>query len=134
MRSVDIDVFGDEAEFDHIGVAVQSIGAVLPGEDIVTDDIQDVSVSFMRLHGLMVELVEPGDTDSPVSSMMKKGCKILHLCYRVPDIGVAVQNARKNGVHLIARPVPARAFGGRRIAWLFSKTLGLLELVEEPNL
>jgi methylmalonyl-CoA/ethylmalonyl-CoA epimerase len=64
---------------------------------------------------------------------MKKGTKLLHVCYRVPDIGDAVRNARKHGIHLVAKPAPAIAFDNRNIAWLFSKTYGLLELVEAPR-
>ncbi len=113
-----LNIFGDETEFDHVGIAVESIDEVLQGGDKISDSIQDVSVSFTSVHGLTVELIEPTSMNSTIVNMMKKGCKILHICYRVPDLGIAIQNARRNGVHLIAQPVSARAFGNRRIAWL----------------
>jgi hypothetical protein len=52
----------------------------------------------------------------------------------VPDLETAVECARRFGVHRIARPVPAAAFGGRRIVWLFNQSIGLVELLEDPTL
>lgn len=128
-----IDIFGESAEMDHIGMAAQSIDAIVPCADKVVDTLQGVSVSFVDLHGVTIELVEPSGEDSPISNIMKKGGKLLHICYRVQDLDGAIQHARKRGVHMIAKPVPAIAFQNRKIAWLYSNTWGLLELVESPK-
>lgn len=133
MCITSIDIFGDSAEIDHVGLAAQSIGAISPRGDKVVDPLQGVSVSFVDLHGITIELVEPIGEDSPVSNMMKRGCKLLHICFRVQDLDNAIQHARKRGVHVIAKPVPAIAFQNRKIAWLYSSTWGLLELVESPK-
>ena len=126
-----IDILGNGAEFHHIVLAVQSISEVFNTEmDAVEDPIQKVSVAFIDLHGMSIELIEPLTDQSPVTESLKKGQKLVHLCYKVNDIQVAVENGRKHGFHLIARPVRAEAFHGKKIAWLYSKHIGLLELLE----
>jgi len=122
--------FGKDAEFDHVGFAVRSIQQVVKGACKTEDPIQDVNVSFLDVHGLTMELVEPISESSPVSKLLEKGQSIYHVCFRVPNIQAAMTAAREHGFHCIAKPVPARAFKNKNIAWLFSKTYGLIELME----
>ena len=125
--------FGDTAEIDHVGVAVRSIDDTLENANKVTDPIQRVHVAFMKLHNVVIELVEPVDGDSPVTRYLDNGQTFYHLCYRVPDIESAIKAARKHGFYCIAKPVPAVAFENRKIAWLYSRTYGLFELVEDKK-
>ena len=129
-----IDLFGPGAEFDHIGLAVSSLDALPVQSPRFFDPIQKVSVAFFSIHGVPLEAVQPGDEQSPVSAQLKQGTKLLHLCFRVPDLDAAVLAARSKGLMPISRPAPAVAFDGRRIVWLFSPVLGLFELVENPPL
>jgi methylmalonyl-CoA/ethylmalonyl-CoA epimerase len=133
MPSELVDWFGPAARIHHVGMAVASIDAILPKNEKITDPIQGVSVAFLNAHGLTIELIEPSREQSPVSQSLQKGVKLVHLCYEVPDMEEAIQHAKAHGIRMIARPVPAVAFGGRRIAWLFSTTLGLFELVESQE-
>ena len=126
-----IDIFGNGAKFHHIGLAVQSISNVFNTEmDSIEDPIQNVSVAFIDLHGMSIELIEPLSDQSPITESLNKGHKLVHLCFKVRNIQAAVENGRKHGFHLIARPVPAEAFHGKNIAWLYSTQIGLLELLE----
>jgi methylmalonyl-CoA/ethylmalonyl-CoA epimerase len=111
-------------------MAVASIDEVLPDCPRVLDPIQKVTVAFLDLHGLTIELIVPAVENSPISRQARKGVKLLHLCYRVPNLECAIAAALDVGLLLIAPPVPAVAFQGRKIAWLFSDTMGLFELVE----
>jgi len=43
----------------------------------------------------------------------------------------ALARARSCGCLVVAAPVPAVAFGGKRIAWLYAPTRQLLEFVEQ---
>jgi methylmalonyl-CoA/ethylmalonyl-CoA epimerase len=133
MDMLELNLLGDDAVFDHVGLAVQSITATLgPGRevDVFSDDIQKVSVAFIQMNGVSVELIEPLGEKTPVALSLKKGQQLVHLCFRVPDIEAAIQKGRENGFHCIARPVPAVAFNNRKIAWLFSRTYGLIEILE----
>lgn len=85
---------------------------------------------MVNFDGLTIELVEPLNRGSPVTNMLKKGQSLYHLCFQVKDIRQAIEAAGEGGFHCIAKPSPARAFKDKRIAWLFSKTYGLIELLE----
>jgi len=126
-----LNIFGDGASFEHVGLAVSSIRYLVGDkEEIFREEAQKVSVAFVEVDGLRVELIEPLGEDSPVSSSLKKGRQLVHLCYRVPDIDAAIEKARANGFHCIARPMPSKTLDGSRITWLFSRSYGLVELVE----
>ncbi len=129
---LELNVFGEDAVFDHIGLALESIKDVFGDKlEIVSDDIQNVSVAFIKWGGIKVELIEPLNEDSPIIPSLKKGQRLVHLCFRVSDIDDAIKKGRKNGFHCIAKSVPAKAFKNKRITWLFSKTYGLIELLEK---
>jgi methylmalonyl-CoA/ethylmalonyl-CoA epimerase len=121
---ISLDLFGPGAKLDHVGMAVARIDDVLPGSLRTLDTIQKVTVSFFDLHGLTIELIESAGNSSPISQQAQKGVKLLHLCNRVENLEGAICRARAAGLFPIAHPVPAAAFEGRRIAWLFSRTMG----------
>ena len=129
---VDINIFGNDTVFHHVGLAVQSIKDVIGDEtEIVADDIQRVSVAFIQMGKIMIELIEPLNELSPVNSSIEKGMRLVHLCFQVDDLDKAIEEGRKRGFHRIAKSVPAKALKNKRIAWVFSKTYGLIELLEK---
>ena len=125
-----LNAFGDGARLHHVGLGVASIEKLV--QDAVTwdDPIQKVRVAFVELSGARIELVEPLGKGSPVDRSIREGVKLLHLCYEVPDLELALQRAQAFGFRRIQKPVPAVAFEGRRIAWVFSFDYGLVELLE----
>jgi len=126
----DLDVFGAEARFHHVGIAVKEISEVLPTSDPVHDPIQRVSVAFVRMNGVPVELVEPEGPQSPVQKSLAKGAKLLHICYEVPDLDDALEACSRHGFRRLSSPAPAAAFDGRQIVWVYSGDYGLFELLE----
>lgn len=129
---LDLNLFGKSARFHHVGVAVPAIEkSVEKGVNIIYDDIQKVSVAFIRINGVAIELIEPGGNHSPIVNSLKKGNKLVHLCYSVKILEEAINTAIQNGFFTISKPVQAIAFNNKRIVWLFSKVYGLVELVEE---
>jgi len=123
--------FGKDARFHHAGIAVSSISELIKNAKKARDTLQRVSVFLVTVGGLKVELVEPISEGSPVTNMLKKGQSLYHLCFQVKDIRQAMETARGSGFHCIAKPAPAKAFKNKRIAWLFSKNYGLVELLEK---
>jgi len=128
---VELNCFGQEAKFHHIGIGVRSIKDVTHFSERITDPIQKVSVAFLFLNGIQVELIEPYGHDSPIRESLDKGVKFLHICYEVSDIEMAIRTCRKHGFHCISQPVPAVAFNNRKIAWVYSNQYGLYELLED---
>jgi methylmalonyl-CoA/ethylmalonyl-CoA epimerase len=127
-----INFFGERAEFDHIGVAVNAIDPALLC--VKTEDpVQRVRVAFITVNGLPVELIEPAEPSSPVSGMLARGATMYHVCFRVPELAVALETASRQGFRIVAEPVKAAAFNNRKIAWVFSPVYGLFELVESEG-
>jgi len=126
----------------HVGIAVRSIlrsaaqyhqalGVSLEG-DIVEDEIQKVRVAFAPVgNGTYIEFVEPVGDDSPVQGVLKRGGGLYHVCYLVSDINAAIEGVRSVGGRLVSGPVPARAFNGRPIAWVYTPDRSLVEFLAE---
>ncbi len=126
-----LDFFGKDAKFEHVGLVVSSINEAIKNIDTTTDSTQKVSVAFVSINGVKIELIEPLTSDSPVIQSLKKGQKLLHICFKTPDIEASIKEARNYGIHCIAKPIPAKAFDNNKIAWLYSSIYGLFELLEE---
>jgi methylmalonyl-CoA/ethylmalonyl-CoA epimerase len=98
------------------------------------DPVQKVQVNFLAKSAedvAEIELIAPLTEDSPIRSMLRKEQGgAYHLCLETNDIDAAVSHAQKNGCIVVSKPVPAVAFGGRRIAWIYTRTKQLFELVE----
>jgi methylmalonyl-CoA/ethylmalonyl-CoA epimerase len=98
------------------------------------DPIQKVKVSFLSQSGTdiaEIELITPLSEDSPVQSMLKKGSGgAYHLCFETSDIEAALEHAKNSGCVIVSPPVPAVAFQGRRIAWIYTPSRQLFEFVE----
>ncbi len=131
MTTPSFPLHGIDGVFDHLGVVVRSITAIDASLEVIDDERQRVGVAFTDWGGLRVELIEPRGNPSPVSRTVGQGRPLAHLCFRVPDLEAAIRRARHHGLHRISGPTPARAFANRRIAWLFSVTHGLIELLED---
>jgi len=133
----------DHPKLHHIGFVVLSIqesaesfalsvGARWDG-NIVFDPLQKVRVTFFQGHNPadpLIELVEPGGPESPVSRFLKDRGGLHHLCYEVADLDAHLRFCQSVGTRIIRPPVPAVAFGGRRIAWGVTKNRLLVEFLE----
>ncbi len=127
---MNIDPFGPDATLHHVGLVVPVIDSLSPGSEVCFDPLQKVNVAFVNLQGVPVELIEPQGDDSPVMQSLRKGIKLVHLCYEVTDLEAVIQHCAEEGFRCIAQPVPAVAFGQRHIAWVYHKVFGLFELLE----
>ncbi|MFZ0211477.1 MAG: VOC family protein [Candidatus Acidiferrales bacterium] len=127
----------------HIGFVVASIPEVAKGfaaslsgtwdERIFADPLQRVRVTFLKGPGsaeALVELIEPDGPDSPILSFLKKGGGLHHLCYEVKSLENQLDFMRSIGGKIVRAPLPAVAFNGRRIAWVYTKYRLLLEFLE----
>ena len=132
-----------QVKLHHVGFVVDSIqesvesfarslGATCDG-NIVFDPVQKVRVTFLKganATDSLIELVEPGEPDSPVSRFLERGGGLHHLCYQVDNLDSHLRFCQSVGTIVIRPPVPAVAFGGRRIAWVVTKRRLLMEFLE----
>ena len=126
--------------FHHIGIACRDIaktqafylGQGYTASPVVEDPLQHVRISFLEKEDApRIELLEPLDDQSPVArTLATSGVSPYHMCYEVEDIEAAVNHLRGQRFLLANGPVPACAMDDRRIAFLFQKNTGLIELVE----
>jgi methylmalonyl-CoA/ethylmalonyl-CoA epimerase len=112
----------------HVGIAVSSIEtqgtaycqalSLPPPGPTIEDPIQRVSVAFCPASSdVSIEFVEPLGDDSPISNLLSRGGGVYHVCYEVPDLDAAIEEVRRQHGVVVAKPAPAPAFDGRRIAF-----------------
>lgn len=126
---------------DHIGYAVKDIsnarktmealGYVF--EPIVEDTERNISIAFGNLDGYRVELVSPnrGGT-SPVDIVISKNSAMpYHICYKSKSIEEDIERLVLNRFKVTVPLAPAIAFNNKRVVFLYSLSIGLIEIVEE---
>lgn len=129
-------------QFHHIGIAVKDIkttSAIYEGggykpSTIIYDPIQNVDICWLtKDDSPTLELLAPVNENSPVNNILEKnGVSPYHTCYVVKDIQEAISELRKQKYVMISKPAEAVAFKGSKVAFLFNKNVGLIELVETP--
>lgn len=132
----------DLMSFHHIGVAVKSIEATsgvyeeagYVKSEVVFDPVQHVNICWLSKPGMpLIELLEPVGVMSPVNKVLEKnGVCPYHICYLVDDIEESVKMLRKKKYIVVCNPVEAPAIHHSKVAFLFNKHVGLIELVESP--
>lgn len=130
-------------KFHHVGFVVPSISETANSfartmsmqwdGEVVHDPNQKVRVSF--LHGesptdALLELVEPAGDDSPVLGFLKRGGGLHHVCFVVSSLEKQLEESRSQRSLVVRPPLPAAAFGGRRIAWVYTRQKLLVEYLE----
>lgn len=134
---------GHFIRFHHVGYAVADIQSYLDDfmgplfaplsvTETVEDPVQRVRVCFVEMQGgTLIELVAPLGEDSPLHPFIgsQRG-GLYHLCYEVDDLEQVMAQFRRQRCLPLGRPVPAAAFGGRRIVFLLTPQRDLIELLE----
>jgi methylmalonyl-CoA/ethylmalonyl-CoA epimerase len=127
--------------FHHLGVAcrdleadtraLRALGYEVEGADLV-DRVQGIRGRFLTGPGPRLELlVELGDTEV-LRPWLAQAVKIYHQAYQVDDLSAEIQALECAGARMVRSPVPAIAFGERRICFLMLRNLMLVELIEAP--
>ena len=133
----------DERRLHHVGFVINSIqdsiqdfaeslGCTWDGA-LIFDPLQKVRVAFLKVGAAgepLIELVEPAGEDSPVNAFLKRGPGLHHICYEVGNLEEELRKSRSQSCLTVRPPLPAIAFGGRRIAWVYTKARLLLEYLE----
>jgi methylmalonyl-CoA/ethylmalonyl-CoA epimerase len=126
---------------DHVGVVVGSLAescayyernfGLRPIGGRIVDPLQDVELQFLADDGgARLELIRPLSADSPSARALKHGGGLNHICYRVPDLDASVAALIASDAKLVRPPLPAVAFAGRRVAFLYTRQRELVEFVE----
>jgi len=143
MNAISV-IWQPEGAFHHVGIVVASIpnsvqdfASMLQADwdkEVFHDPNQGVRITFLksqRAGDPLWELVEPADEQSPVESFAAKGGGLHHVCFVVDNLEQALSGARAQGAIVARQPMPAVAFGGRRIAWIYTRSHLLIEYLEK---
>jgi methylmalonyl-CoA/ethylmalonyl-CoA epimerase len=118
-------------KINHIGIAVQSIDAVIPfyrdqlgmkflGKEDVPE--QKVRVAMLCIGESKIELLEPISSDSPVARFLEKnGQGIHHVAYEVEDVQAAIAKLVAEGARMIDEK-PRNGAHGSLIAFVHPKS------------
>ena len=132
-----------QGNFHHIGFVVSSIDKTVEGLAtslearwdgvVVHDPAQKVRVTFLESGNRadpLFELIEPAAEDSPVHLAAERGGGVHHVCYLVDSLDAQLERCRSQRALLVRRSTPAAAFGGRCIAWVYTRNKLLIEYLE----
>jgi methylmalonyl-CoA epimerase len=132
-----------EFSIDHLGIAVKSLttaksiyeklGLGISPEEIV--DQEKVRVVMVPLGESRLELLEATSDDSTIAKFIAKhGEGLHHVCLRVPNLAVAVEKLKSDGVRLVSNEIKTGA-GGHRYVFVHPQSAGgvLLELVQSEQ-
>ncbi|BBJ28316.1 hypothetical protein ATHSA_1227 [Athalassotoga saccharophila] len=124
----------------HVGYAVDSIEEGIKtfealGFKVDSDTFNDVKrkveIVFMSKGEMKIELVAPLSVDSPVSKFLSKnGPSPYHICYSTDDIYKTVDKLKQFKFIQISEIEEALAISNKKVVFMYSKPIGILELVE----
>ena len=127
-------------KIDHSGYAVKNIDKAKKSmevlgytfEDTVEDKDRNIYIAFGEMDGYRVELVAPISEGSPVDMHLSKiGPTTYHICYKSTDIEADIEKLQANRFKVSIPLAPAIAFGGKRVVFMYSLSVGLIEILEE---
>ena len=132
----------NDLKVHHYGLATNDLQRSLevfrslgykPEGDIFIDPIQKVKLLFVSRPGEpLIEIICDVDDSGPTKNIISKsGNGFYHICYETSDIEASIESFKQKGFMLRHKPVPATAFGGRRITWMYNRSIGLVELLEK---
>jgi len=127
----------------HVGLAVPSIADALRFYsdtlglklvDSISLPDRQLNVAFVQAANVLIELLEPTDTESTVARFLdRRGPGLHHLCFGTPDIREHLRTLKEQGVGLIDEAPRPGAHG--EVAFLQpSSAVGVLvELLQDAS-
>lgn len=129
-------------KFNHIGIFVKSLTyglkelrkiiKIKKKSKIIKDETLKVKLIFIfDENNLCYELIEPYGKNNPVSNSIKKKYNLLnHLAYESINFDKDVKKLIKNGFRPISKPMPAKAFKGKKVIFLINQLNYINEIIE----
>lgn len=127
-------------QIDHLGIAVKSLAAAkaiyemlgLEVSGVETVEHEQVRLVMVPVGESRLELLEATSADSTIAKFIaKRGEGLHHVCLKVPDLRVAVERLKMEGVRLVSEEIKTGA-GGHHYVFVHPASAGgvLLELVQ----
>ena len=127
-------------QIDHLGIAVKSLATARSiyeklGLDVSPEETvehEQVKLVMVPVGESRLELLEATSENSTIAKFIaKRGEGLHHVCIKVPDLQVAVDRLKKDGVRLVSEEIKVGA-GGHKYVFVHPSSTGgvLLELVQ----
>jgi methylmalonyl-CoA/ethylmalonyl-CoA epimerase len=133
-------------QIHHIGFAVRNhfqaleqLRMTVPGltteVDAIRDPAQQATISLLRQDrgsALLYELVSPADDadeDAPIQKIVRRQRGAYHICFTADKFDELLELWTRRSSPVFG-PVPAVAFGGRRVVFFLFSEIGLFEILE----
>ncbi len=124
----------------HIGYLVKKLNKSLKQfsdlgfntvSEVTHDDYRGIDIVFMEKDGYLIELVSPFSTDSDVAELMRTYKNTpYHICYETYQFEEDISRFEHQGFMLFKKPSPAPALENRRVCFMISANIGIIELLE----
>jgi len=131
----------DHLKIHHYGLATSDLQRSMDvflalgykAGEIFIDPVQKVKLVFVSRPGEpAIEIICDVDETGPTKNIIaKSGNGFYHVCYEVNNIEESMGKFRLLGFLPRHKPVAATAFQGRKIAWMYNRSVGLVELLEK---
>lgn len=128
--------------FHHVGVACKDLdreqaayellGYAPEGEDFV-DPVQGVRGRFLVGGGPRVELLVDLPGSTTLVPWLRGPARTYQQAYESATFDASVAALTAAGARVVSPPVPAVAFGGRRICFVMLRTMTLVEVIESTG-
>ena len=129
-------------KLDHIAIVAKDLdkeiekykmleGIEFMGTEIVEE--QKIRAAFFKVGDIMLEVMEPTEESSPVSSFLqKRGGGIHHLAFEVDNIEKSIEDMKEKDIRMIDEK-PRKGAHNSRIAFAHPKSFSgvLIELKEK---
>jgi methylmalonyl-CoA/ethylmalonyl-CoA epimerase len=112
-------------EFQALGYDVR--------QEIIHDPVRRIDICFMANQGILIELITPSIDCELFTKLQKRiGNAPYHFCYIAEgEFEENLGALERDGYFLVQKPEPAIALDGKRVAFLMSETIGLIEILED---
>jgi methylmalonyl-CoA/ethylmalonyl-CoA epimerase len=128
-------------QLHHIGCLTESMDASIENyvailgfkkaSEIITIASQQVKICFIETApGIFIELVEPQAENAALRKILKTKNPYYHTGYVAENISILIEQLLEEGFYLVNRFF-SEAFDGRECAFLYTKDLHLIELIEK---
>lgn len=125
-------------KFHHIGYLTNNINDSLKNfkflnykKDgiIVKDNLLKVKIQFLKNSNNLIELVKPDKNNYGLIDILNKKNYAYHFAYKVKNLENSIKFLKKK-FKIIINPIPAKAFKGKKVAFLKIKDGFIIELIQ----
>ena len=130
--------------FHHIGIIVKDlkIGELQfknlsnlrrISKKIIIDKKIGVKILFLKsTHHPLIELISPLKKNSPISLSLKKNVNLInHIAYVSEKFSYDIEHLKNKGLLQITKPIPAKAFKGKKVVFFLNKLNFIIEVIEK---